>query len=96
MSLRENLTAQIERIDELRTLPFDNSKYDDWRRDTGRILEQIFGYLDSEQHPCVGAFLSYRIPKHFTAGRDDMQVYYANILRYQASLLEMYLADMKP
>jgi hypothetical protein len=93
VNLHESLVAQIARIEELRELPFDNASYDEWRSETGRILDQVFGNLDSEQHPCAQAFLSYRIPKDFTASRDEMQEFYSNILKYQRALLQLYLED---
>ncbi|MDX6444375.1 MAG: hypothetical protein QOH71_1449 [Blastocatellia bacterium] len=95
MSIREHLLQQISRIADLRNLPFDNERYDEWRSKTGGVLDELFGHLDSEQHPCVQAFLSYRIPTHFTANRDDMQEFYSNILNYQSALLTMYLEDME-
>jgi hypothetical protein len=94
VSIRERLVQQISRVADLRDLPFDNPRYDEWRSKTGDVLDELFGQLDSERHPCVQAFLSYRIPKHFTANREDMQEFYRNILNYQSALLTMYLEDL--
>lgn len=90
---RQALVAQLARVEQLRELPFDDPRYEDWRLETGRILGEIFGRVESEQHPCTTAFLNYRIPEHFTATRAEMQEYYRNILQYQADLLKMYFAD---
>jgi hypothetical protein len=93
MNVRNRLMSQIDGIDLLRNLPFDNISYEKWRIETGEILEELFGRVNSEKHPCVQAFLAYRIPEHFSASRDEMQEFYSNILGYQSSLLKMYLAD---
>jgi hypothetical protein len=93
--LRTKLSTQHKKVDQLRELPFDNSIYNKWRRETGEVLSQLFGQLDLDIHPCVQAFLAYRIPEDFSASHDEMQEYYQNILRYQSSLLAMYLEDMK-
>lgn len=95
MSIREHLVKQISLIADLRNLPFDNARYDEWRSRTGGVLDELFGHLDSEQHPCVQAFLSYRIPTDFTANREDMQEFYRNILNYQSALLTMYLKGIE-
>lgn len=95
MSIRERLVQQISRVADLRNLPFDNARYDEWRSQTGGVLDELFGQLNSEPHPCVQAFLSYRIPTHFTASREDMQEFYRNILVYQSALLTMYLEDIE-
>lgn len=86
---------QLAHISELRELPFDNLSYDGWRVETGKILARVFRDVGSAQHPCVEAFLAYKIPNHFTANRDQMQNFYLNILRYQASLLSMYIEDLQ-
>lgn len=85
---------QLAHVAELRELPFDNPNYDNWRVETGKILTRVFSDLGSENHPCVEAFLAYKIPNHFKANRDQMQGFYLNILRYQASLLSMYIEDL--
>ena len=56
MSIRERLIQQISRIADSRNLPFDNARYDEWRSKTGGVLDELFGHLDSEQHPCVQRF----------------------------------------
>ena len=91
---RQALLEQLARVDQLRELPFDDPRYEDWRLETGRILDQHFGRIELEQHPCTTAFLNYRIPEHFTATRAEMQENYRNILQYQADLLKMYVADI--
>src|SRR5437867_9992983 len=48
-NLREKLAEQQARIEELHKISFDNVSYDAWRSETGQILDQVFGYLDSEQ-----------------------------------------------
>jgi hypothetical protein len=95
LSLGDALRGQLVHVEHLRGLPFDDPKYEDWRSETGRILEQVFGKVQSEQHPCTMAFLSYRIPEDFTATREQMQEYYRNILQYQTDLLKMYLEDIR-
>jgi hypothetical protein len=92
---REALQKQLDRAEGLRLLPFDDPKYEEWRAETGRILDEFFGALDSEQHPCTRAFLDYRIPKQFSANRAEMQDFYQNILRFQTDLLKMYLHDIE-
>jgi hypothetical protein len=95
---RNNLQAlreQLGMVEKLRALPFDDPSYGRWRSETGRILDQVFGKVESEEHPCTRAFLSYNIPANFTATRAEMQEYYRNILQYQTELLGMYLEDMK-
>ena len=94
MGLREDLENQISHVDELIALPFDNVNYPVWRIETGRILTEAFGKAHSEQHPCVAAFLAYKIPDRFYATRESMQAFYSNILTSQVSLLKMYLDDM--
>ena len=89
------LRRQLTIVEQLRALPFDDPSYEEWRAETGRILNQVFGQLQSEQHPCTKAFLNYRIPENFTANRAEMQEYYQNILGYQADLLRMYLEDIQ-
>ena len=91
----EKLKRQVEQVERLNKLPFDNTSYNVWRCETGDILAEIFPDLDSERHPCVQAFLAYRIPEHFTASRVEMQELYLNILRYQSSLLVMYCEDLE-
>ena len=96
--MRDNSQAlyrQLGMIKQLRELPFDDPFYEEWWAETGRILNQIFGEVDREQHPCTKAFLNYRIPEHATATRDQMQEYYRNILQYQEDLLKMYLEDIR-
>jgi hypothetical protein len=90
---RQALRSQLAIIKQLRKLAFDDPSYEEWRVHTGQILDQIFGQVQSEQHPCTKAFLNYRIPEHFTATREQMQEYYRNILNYQADLLKAYLDD---
>lgn len=91
---RKALREQLAFVDQLRELPFDDLKYEDWRLETAKILDQVFGRAGSEQHPCTTAFLDYRIPEHFTATHAEMQEYYRNILQTQADLLKMYLAEI--
>ncbi len=82
-------------IEKLRGFSFDDPAYEDWRLKTGQDLDQLFGLIGSERHPCTKAFLNYRIPENFTATREQMQEYYINILQYQAALLKMYLDDVQ-
>jgi hypothetical protein len=89
------LREQLSRVNELRKLPFDDPRYKEWQAETGRILDLVFGRLESELHPCTTAFLNYRIPAHYTSTRPEMQQYYLNILQYQADLLKMYLEDIR-
>lgn len=91
----DQVRDQLTQVTKLRELPFDNPTYDAWRVETGKILARVFSDLGSEEHPCVEAFLAYRIPKHFTASRDQMQEFYVNILGYQSSLLSMYIEDLQ-
>ena len=92
---REALQKQLDSAEELRRLSFDDRKYAQWRAETGRILDEIFGVLDSEQHPCTRAFLNYRIPEQFSAARAEMQDFYQNILGFQTDLLKVYLQDIQ-
>jgi len=89
------LRRQLANVEHLRNLPFDDPSYEEWRTEIERILNQAFGQLQSEQHPCTKAFLDYRVPERFTASRAEMQEYYRNIIRYQADLLWMYLDDIQ-
>jgi hypothetical protein len=95
VSIINKVREHLARVAELRALPFDNPNYDAWRVETGRTLARVFSDLGSEKHPCVEAFLAYKIPNHFTANRDQMQGFYMNILGYQASLLSMYIEDLQ-
>lgn len=90
-----DLRAQIEKANDLRHLAFDNPYYGEWRSKTGQLLAELFGRLDSDEHPCTKAFLDYRIPQCYTADRSEMQEYYKNILRNQIDLLKMYLEDFE-
>ena len=94
-NLIQSLRKQLAIVEQLRDLPFDNPGYEEWRTKTGQILDHIFGQVQLEQHPCTKAFLSYRIPEHFTANRAEMQEFYRNIIEYQADLLRMYLEDFE-
>jgi hypothetical protein len=94
-NIRQTLYKKLGMIEKLRALSFDDPTYEDWRVKTGQDLDQLFGLIGSEQHPCTKAFLNYRIPENFTATRDQMQEYYINILQYQADLLKMYLDDVQ-
>ena len=95
ISVISRVRDQLAHIAELRELPFDNPSYDVWRVATGKILAGVFTDFGSERHPCVEAFLAYKIPNHVTANRDQMQDFYRNILGYQASLLSMYIEDLQ-
>src|ERR1043165_6656787 len=88
------LHKQLAMVEKLRELPFDDPTYREWRAESGRIIDQLFGRIQSEPHPCTKAFLNYQIPKRFTATREQMQEYYQNILHYQADLLRIYLEDI--
>jgi len=94
LRFEDMLRRQIERIEELGKLSFDDTAYNEWRIETGRILDQLFPSFGSDKHPCVLAFLNYRIPDQFTASSEDMQNYYHNILQYQKDLLVAYLEDI--
>lgn len=89
------LETQLASVDRLRSLAFDDSAYEEWRLETGKALDEIFGRVEQEQHPCTKAFMIYKIPGTYTATREEMQEYYENILGYQADLLGMYVEDMK-
>lgn len=93
--VRQALRNQLVLVDKLRGLPFDDPTYQEWRAESGRILDQLFGKLQEEAHPCTKAFLNYQIPERFIATRKQMQEFYQNILRYQADLLTMYLEDIQ-
>jgi hypothetical protein len=90
-----SLAKQLELVSELRVLAFDDPKYAKWCSETGEVLDKLFGPVDSHQHPCVTAFLNYKIPVNYSASRSQMQEYYRNILSYQADLLTAYLEDFE-
>jgi hypothetical protein len=94
-NIGHKLRKQLARIEQLCERPFDDPKYEKWRLETGQILDQLFGQVQAEQHPCTKAFLNYRIPENFTATPREMQEYYRNILSYQADLLKIYLEDIE-
>lgn len=94
LNFSQELRKQLANVEHLRELPFDDPSYEEWRTETGRILDQVFGQVQLEQHPCTKAFLNYGVPEHFTATREQMQEYYLNILHYQSDLLKMYLEDI--
>lgn len=93
--LRRKLAEQLSNVTNLRVLPFDDPRYEEWRVATGRLLEEVFIGSGDERHPCVEAFLSYRIPNTFSATRDEMSEYYLNILHYQSELLRIYVEDLE-
>jgi hypothetical protein len=90
-----SLAKQLELVRELRVLAFDDPKYAKWCSETGEVLERLYGSVDSHQHPCVTAFLNYKVPVNYSASRSEMQEYYRNILSYQADLLTAYLEDFE-
>lgn len=89
------LQAKLLDITELRKLSFDDPKYEQWLTETGEVLDQIFGWVEYEQHPCTQAVLNYRIPFCFSATRPEMQQYYINMLQGQVNLLSIYLKDIE-
>lgn len=95
VTLLTSLANQLTLVNDLREFAFDDPRYADWRSETGQVLVKLFRPVDSEQHPCVKAFLNYRVPVHFSASRSEMQEYYRNILSYQADLLRTYLEDFE-
>lgn len=93
--LLDKLRQQLALTKALADRPFDDPSYENWRVSTAGILAELFGQIESTEHPCVTAFLHYRLPDSFTANRYEMQGYYQNILGYQTQLLEAYLNDFE-
>jgi hypothetical protein len=94
-ALVDKLKTQLADVEGLRLLAFTNPTYGVWRVETGELLDQLFGRIESAPHPCTQAFLNYKIPELFSAGREEMQEYYLNILQAQADLLSMCLEDVQ-